>query len=368
VSRFCVPRRMACLIVAMGFAAHAFSADDARQILDRAYALTDSAATVEQFNEILQLCQQAASGPMSSDMVTYRRQLLSWAYNRRGEVFAERAAALVDPKEKEQARKLEAQALADFERAVENDPQRWKSLHNRAVSYALIGKFPEATADLRRVLQLKPDHANANFNLGEIHRDMGQNEEAVQDYTRALKLDEKDAASYGGRARAIVSLGRLQDAQRDFNRAVELAPNDAFIRAGRGSLYQRLGRWGDAALDLREAAKLDGNSDAVLQMAAWLMATCPDNRYRQTDLAVQAAERALELGDGDDSRYLDTLAAAYANANRFDDAVRTAQAALDCARNADDRKQIQQRVELYRQKRPFRQADVERGGAASSIH
>jgi tetratricopeptide (TPR) repeat protein len=352
----------------MGFASHAVSADDAKQTLDRAYALTDSASTVEQLNEILQLCQQAASGPMSSDMATYRRQLLSWTYNRRGESFAERAAALVDPNEKEQARKLESQALADFERAVENDPQRWKALHNRAVSYALIGKFPEAIADLRRVLQVKPDHANAHFNLGEIHRDMGQNEEAVQDYTRALKLDDQDGAPYGGRAQAFVALGRLQDALRDFNRAVELAPSDAIARAGRGSLYQRLGRWGDAAVDLREAAKLNGNSDAVLQMAAWLMATCPDNRYRQTDLAVQAAEKAVELGDGDDSRYLDTLAAAYANASRFDDAVRTAQAALDCARSPGDRQQIQQRLELYRQKRPFRQPVAERGTAASSIH
>ena len=73
----------------------------------------------------------------------------------------------------------------------------------------------------------------------------------------------------------------------------------------------------------------------VLQSAAWLMATCPEADVRNAELSVQAAEKAVKLLESakqqPDSRYLDTLAASYANAGRFDDAVAKVTAAMQRA-------------------------------------
>jgi hypothetical protein len=55
---------------------------------------------------------------------------------------------------------------------------------------------------------------------------------------------------------------------------------------------------------------------------------------------------------------LDTLAAAYASAGQFDKAAKTAQAALELASasNADElAEQLRNRLELYRQAKPYRQ-------------
>ena len=66
----------------------------------------------------------------------------------------------------------------------------------------------------------------------------------------------------------------------------------------------------------------------------------------------------MELTDNRVAQYLDTLAAAYAATGRFNDAVATAQKAIDLARSAGQLQvaaQIEPRLELYRAGRPYHQ-------------
>ncbi len=84
------------------------------------------------------------------------------------------------------------------------------------------------------------------------------------------------------------------------------------------------------------------------------MATCPDQRFRDQDAAVTAAEKAIELDGESDWRYLDALAAAYANAAQFDKAQAAIAKAVDVA-PADQQKNLTSRQELYAQKKPYRE-------------
>ena len=59
---------------------------------------------------------------------------------------------------------------------------------------------------------------------------------------------------------------------------------------------------------------------------AWLLATCPDNSVRNGQKAVELAQQAVQLSNGRSPEILDTLAAAYAEAGRFHEAVETATA------------------------------------------
>jgi tetratricopeptide (TPR) repeat protein len=95
------------------------------------------------------------------------------------------------------------------------------------------------------------------------------------------------------------------------------------------------------------------------------MATCPDARYRNADSAVRAAERALELGQKDDYRLLDTLAAAYANAQQFEEAQKTQQQAIQRAPK-DEAPILQQRLQLYEAGRPYRQQAGSASGTRSA--
>ena len=72
---------------------------------------------------------------------------------------------------------------------------------------------------------------------------------------------------------------------------------------------------------------------------------------------MQLAERAAALTGRRDLAALDALAAAYAAAGRFDEAVATAQAAVDSAAAAgqgDVAAQLRERLALYQKREAYR--------------
>lgn len=91
---------------------------------------------------------------------------------------------------------------------------------------------------------------------------------------------------------------------------------------------------------------------------AWLRATCGDPKVRDGDEAVQLAKRAVELSSSNDAESLDTLAAAYAEAGQFVDAVAIAKQAMGLAESSAVRKlakEIEARLRLYEQGKPYRE-------------
>ena len=94
---------------------------------------------------------------------------------------------------------------------------------------------------------------------------------------------------------------------------------------------------------------------------AWVLATCGDAKVRDGVRAVELAEKANQLAGGKDAAVLDTLAAAYAEAGRYGEAVRTAQTAIELAQGAgqgEQARQIGERLKLYQAGRPYREGSA----------
>ena len=88
---------------------------------------------------------------------------------------------------------------------------------------------------------------------------------------------------------------------------------------------------------------------------AWILATSPDASYRDGRRAVAAATRAAELTKWNDGQVLSTLAAAYAEAGDFANAVRWQKQALQRpTAGGSDSKPEQDRLALYKTGKPFR--------------
>jgi hypothetical protein len=97
----------------------------------------------------------------------------------------------------------------------------------------------------------------------------------------------------------------------------------------------------------------------TLNNLAWRLATSPDAKVRDGARAVQLAERACKLTSNKTTIYLGTLAATYAEAGRFDEAMATAQKACDLAAQHGETNLLQKNqklLELYRQHQPYRES------------
>jgi tetratricopeptide (TPR) repeat protein len=102
------------------------------------------------------------------------------------------------------------------------------------------------------------------------------------------------------------------------------------------------------------AAKPD--EPEALNNLAWLLAASPDSTVRNGADAVRFAERGCRLTGYERAPMLATLAAAYAEAGQFTQAVTTAQRAIALARAGGDARlatMFEQLLRLYQAGKPY---------------
>jgi tetratricopeptide (TPR) repeat protein len=312
-----------------------------REALDAAYAKSKNAASEAECTEVIDLCRQSDAATLGKQFEEYANRLMSWAYNRRGEARAREGK--------------KAEALADFEASVAAGGT-WRAIHNRGASYAAAGRDQEARIDLDRAIELNPRYPQAYLNRAELRSKQRDFQGAIDDFNLAMKLGARDAAVFAGRAHAYYRLQRFGDALRDYGEAIKNEPENADTLVSRGDVYSDVGQYGDAAKDYRSAVRVGPKNARAYQAAAWLMATCPDTHYRDEKLAVEAAQRAVEL-EGDTYRNLSTLAAAQASAGLFKDAQKTQEQAIAAARK-EDVVTAEKVLSLYRREIAYRDRPV----------
>ncbi len=308
--------------------------------VQRAHAQTKTAETVPDFTAIIHQCEEALAAGVDQQWTEYTNRLLAWAYDHRGELHVENGA--------------EQEASEDFSRAVEYDPTRWKAMHNLAVSHAMAGRFEDALSNFARTIELNRSYGDAYFNRGEVLYELGQFQQAIEDYNQAARLMPNDSAVFNSRGHAYYRLGDYQAAVADYTQAIQHDPRNAAAYTNRGDAYADKGRFDQAATDYRNAIRIDPNLGRAYQSAAWLMATCRDEQFRNPKLALQAANKSIALdGREGNYRYLDTLAAALAANERFDEAIATLEEALVDAPD-DLLEAYGQRLELYQSDESYR--------------
>ena len=105
--------------------------------------------------------------------------------------------------------------------------------------------------------------------------------------------------------------------------------------------------------------QIDPNDGNALNNLAWVLATYPADTIRDGKRAVELAEKAAVLPGGEAPIVLRTLAAGYAEAGDFSNAVSTAQHALDLATGQNNTSllaTLRHEIELYQARTPYRES------------
>ena len=135
---------------------------------------------------------------------------------------------------------------------------------------------------------------------------------------------------------ARLQLRHWRDSEALFRHALAVTAENPIAHAHLGAALLEAGRTAEAIAHYRESIRLRPDSVPVVNALAWLLATTPEADLRNPYLAVQLAERAVRLTGGRDPRILDTLAAAYTDAGRDEEAAGAAECALALARERGD--------------------------------
>jgi len=155
-------------------------------------------------------------------------------------------------------------------------------------------------------------------------------------------------------ASLLARRGDLEEADRLFREAVAADPGDAATRFEQGWLLLRQKRWAEAVAALEAGAGAEPPHLELLNALAWLRATLPEGALRSGARAVELAERMSRADAAAAHWRTGTLAAAYAEAGRYPEAVRTLRGAIEKAEAAGDAAWITEasrRLRLYEQGR-----------------
>jgi serine/threonine-protein kinase len=253
----------------------------------------------------------------------------------------------------------DADPTALFERALLAHPRDfWLHVHA-----AMWGLDPGAKVGLAlAALAVRPGSAPALVFLAHHLRQRGDWAEALAAANRAIEINPNYAQPYYYRGLVLRDEKDLPRAVAAFQRAIDLDPGHYLARHSLGQVFQQQGQYAQAEQAYLATVKDQPTYVPAYESLARLLATCPDDKARDGKRAVEYGTRACEHTGWKDPLCLDTLAAAYAEAGQFEEAVRYETRTLEDPTLKDDMwAAAMQRLELYQQKRPFRDQGPKRG-------
>jgi len=165
----------------------------------------------------------------------------------------------------------------------------------------------DARADIAKSQALDPAYGAPWRLYGDIHFELAEYDSAIGNYSEAIKRNASDAEAFEHRGSAFFRINDTAGAIGDFETSIRLRPKDP-------NAYVKLG---------------------------WLLASSSQARFRDGNRAIELALEAERLADPERPVIvIMLLPVAYAEAGRFDDAIRAQERVIDeiksSARTSDE--------------------------------
>lgn len=255
------------------------------------------------------------------------------------------------------ARNKPDEAIADYSKAIELAPEDDRPRLMRASIFQMKREYDKAIADLDFVIEKNPKDSELIATRGICYAQKGDEDRAFKDFDAAVKVNPKNVHGWQLRGSAYSERGEKEKALGDFKEAINLDPNNAATYLYRAHLYLVEGEPESALLDLEEVMRRAPDFPGAANDYAWTLATNPKDSIRNGHKAVEFAKKACHETDYKHAPTVDTLAAAYAEAGEWEDAMKWQQEALTLAETShpDDVVGMRERLALFKEKKRFRE-------------
>jgi len=226
------------------------------------------------------------------------------------------------------------------------------------LALAQLGRDPEALEHLEAAMPSRAASAPEELAFGIVRVRTGHLDRALESFGRALELQPGWVEALRNLALAHDWLGQTEAAIARFEEVLAQRPEDDTVRQRLAEACERSGRTQDA---LREYRALKDRLPEAKFRLAWLLASASEDALRDGAEAVELAESLCASRSEVPPVFLDLLAAAYAEAGRFEEAVQRAGAALEGARalgaQPPQTAPLEARLALYREGRAYRRGE-----------
>ena len=244
-----------------------------------------------------------------------------------------------------------------FQDTLAKNPAAADAHNDLGVILAKRQNYAEAMAHFATAVQLDPQNTGAQLNLGRALAMSGKLDEAQDHFLAVIQLQPNDPVPHVQSANVLMQEGKSHEAVVQFTVAQCLsAKPDVSICMSLATIFFQIGEFHQAADQYRKALSIDPNLPEVLNNLAWLLATCSDNTVRDGAQAVEHAEASCRLTGFKQTGMISTLAAAYAEAGRYPEAVTTAELAIKMQTTNGETQfaaMNTQLLELYRAGMPY---------------
>ena len=256
---------------------------------------------------------------------------------------------------------IELQRFEDAQRAFESslrgNPRDAGNLRGLGDSFFFRNLDEQALAYYQKALAEEPDYAQVHSRMAVLFARRGDMHLAKPHFIRHAELEPNSSNALTNLSNMLMSEGRFEEAVKKLTEVVELDPaciqaHEALWNAMRSSRVSR----SEVTALLREAQARVPEDPRLRSKLAWAIATDVNATREEAREAIPLA-KALVDKDASNLPALDVLAATYAAAGLYSEAVILAERGLELANTTmpSIAPVFEQRLTLYRAQLPFRE-------------
>ncbi len=230
----------------------------------------------------------------------------------------------------------------------------------RGALYAQQKNFRQALADANQALRRDANLLPALRLKGVIYLEMERYDDAVRTFTQLRDKSKDDAGKLEAKtqiAYALSKQGKYRTASELLKKELEKQPDNVELLRSLADMELLFGHWGEADRLYKRLLEIDPKDSGVLNNYSWLLATCPEEQYRDAARALEYGKQAAEATLYAAPHILSTLAAAYAEGGDFESARSWSQKAVELGEkeNHESLDSLKKELESYKENKPWRE-------------